>query len=170
MSEARWKITLLSAEHDCVQFDCGKAPLNDFLRKFALVNQNLGISRTFAATGPSDCRVVGYYCISAGSVSFAHVDEQLRRGLPKYPVPVCLIGRMAVDKGTQGKGLGETLLFDAFERIIRAADLVAIHAVEVHAKDEGARSFYLKYGFSPLQDDKLHLYLPVNRIRKLGLV
>ena len=135
-----------------------------------LLNQKLGLSQFFVATTPPDHRVMGYYCISAGSVFFQNISEDLRKGLPRYPIPVCLIGRMAVDMVAQGRGLGETLLFDAFERIVRVADEVGIHAVEVQAKDADAKNFYLKYGFVELADDKLHLYMPIRKIKKLGLV
>jgi len=147
----------LSPGHDCGSFDCGKQPLDEYIKKFALLNQKLGLSQCFVATTPPDHRVMGYYCISAGSVFFQNISEDLRKGLPRYPIPVCLIGRMAVDMVAQGRGLGETLLFDAFERIVRVADEVGIHAVEVQAKDADAKNFYLKYGFVELADDKLHL-------------
>jgi predicted GNAT family N-acyltransferase len=150
-------------------FDCGKGPLNEYLKKFAAINQKIGVSQSFVATPPSDNQVVGFYSLSAGSVLFQNISDNLPKGLPRYPIPVCLIGRMAVDQTVQGRGLGETLLFDAFERIVRVFMDVGIHAVEVQAKDAEAKSFYVKYGFEELVDDTLHLFLPIRKLRKLGL-
>lgn len=173
MSESarpRWAVESLTSRHELAGFDCGKPPLNAFLQKHAMGNQALGVSQTFVAVRPGGARVDGYYAVSAGSVKFASGDEKFRRGLPRYPIPVGHIGRLAVDKPSQGQGLGEMLLFDAFERILRAADVIGIHAVEVWAKDEDAKGFYLKYGFEALADDPFHLYVSIKLLRKLGLL
>lgn len=169
-TEPRWVVDSLTSRHDLSAFDCGKPPLNVFLKKHALTNQSLGIGQTFVARRPDSARVDGYYTVCAGSVAFSNSNEKLWRGLPKVPIPMGLIGRLAVDKPSQGLGLGEMLLFDAFERILRAADLIGIRAVEVWAKDEGAKGFYLKYGFTELADDEMHLYVTIGLLQKLGLV
>ena len=166
----KWVIEKLSARHDRTAFDCGKTALNDFLKKFAGQNQKAGISQTYVALVPKSSKVVGYYTISSGAVEFANVPDDIRKHLPRYPVPVAHLGRMGVDKAAQGKGLGRLPLLDAMERIVRAADSIGIHAVEVLAKDEEARAFYVKYGFIPLLDDPLHLYISIKTIRKLGLI
>ena len=93
----------------------------------------------------------------------------VRENLPRHPVPVALIGRLAVDNSAQGQRLGETLLIHALRSAQRAARIVGIYAVVVDAIDEAARSFYLKYGFAELTDDHLHLYLPMKAIEKLDL-
>jgi GNAT superfamily N-acetyltransferase len=152
-----------------VDFDCGKAPLNDFLRKYAGQNQKLGVSQTYVAVRPGSRVVHGYYAISSGSAEFANIQESARKGLPRYPVPVAHLGRLAVGLTAQGKGLGRLLLLDAMERIIRAADSIGIHAIEVWAKDEDARRFYAKYGFAQLLDDPFHLYISIQTVRKLDL-
>jgi len=170
MAKPQWAVERLTANHGFSGFNCGKPPLNTFLKKHALNNQSLGISRTFVAVRPGSTKVEGYYAISAGSVRFSEGDEEFRRGLPRYPIPVGHLGRLAVDTPSQGQGLGETLLLDAFERILRASDVLAVHAVEVWAKDEDAKGFYLKYGFQALADDPKHLYVPIRLLRKLGLV
>lgn len=170
MPSEKWRMEELSAQHDGSDFDCGKPSLNDFLKKYAIQNQRLGISKSFVASPPQGNTVCGYYCLSAGAVLFQNIEEDKRRGLPRYPIPVCLIGRLAVDKRVQKRGLGETLLLDALERIVRAADYVGIHAVKVDAKDEEARSFYAGYGFTSLLDSPLSLYLPIRTIKKLNLI
>ncbi len=166
----KWAIQKLSGQHDRTAFDCGKTSLNDFLKKFAGQNQKAGISQTYVAVQPNSSKVEGYYTISSGAVEFADLPDDVRKGLPRYPIPVAHLGRMGVDKAAQGKGLGRLLLLDAMERIIRAADSIGIHAIEVWAKDDEARAFYAKYGFVPLLDDTLHLYISIKAIRKLGLI
>jgi len=129
------------------------------------------ISQHFVAVAADDnSRVLGYCALSAGSVAFELVPEDLKKRLPRYPIPVAHIGRLAVDRSMQGRRLGEYLLIDALARIARVAGQVGIHAVEVVAINDNARSFYLKYGFVSLADDQKHLYLPPSTVRKLGLV
>ena len=172
MSEPKpiqWAIEKLSAQHDRVNYDCGKAPLNDFLRQYAGQNQKLAISQTYVATAPGSHAVEGYYTISSGAVQFLNIPDEVRKGLPRYPIPVAHVGRLAVSQNAQGKGLGRLLLLDAMERIVRASDSIGIHAIEVWAKDEDAKRFYIKYGFVPLNDDPMHLYLSMKTVRKLGL-
>jgi ribosomal protein S18 acetylase RimI-like enzyme len=167
---SRWIIQRLGAGHDRDAFDCGVESLNTFLQRYAGQNERHGICQTYVAVLPDAARVQGYYALSAGSIAFDQVPEPLRKRLPKYPIPVAHLGRLAVDRQAQGQGLGELLLLDAFERIVRAAEAIGIHAVEVRAIDEPARGFYLKYGFVELCDDPLHLYLALATLRKLGLV
>lgn len=143
--------------------------MDDYLKKFALQNGASGIARTFVAVQPGTKRVEGYYSISAGSIRLESLSEEQRKGLPRYPVPVAHVGRLAVDQGARGKRLGEFLLMDALRRIDGTAESLGIHAVDVVAIDEIARAFWLKYGFIELLDDKRHLYIPMKRVRKLGL-
>lgn len=107
--------------------------------------------------------------MAAGSIELLYIPEAERRNLPRYPIPVMHIGRLAVDRRAQGQRLGKELLFHAFGEVLRATGSFGIHSVEVRAKDDDARNFYLRYGFTELTDDRLHLYLPVRAIRKLGL-
>ena len=165
-----WQIEELSADHDRSAFSCGHESLDDFLKKFAGQNQKSGISKTYVAVRPGNPAVGGYYSISAGAVQFTNVPEELRKRLPKYPVPVAHLGRLAVDAGAQGHGLGELLLMDALARIVSAADSIGIHAVEVVAIDQNAKRFYLKYGFTELLDDPHHLYISIKMLRKVGLI
>ncbi|MDX9910532.1 MAG: GNAT family N-acetyltransferase [Phycisphaerales bacterium] len=165
-----WSIEELASDHNRAGFSCGHESLDDFLRKFASQNLRAGITRTFVALRPGERTVRGYYSLAAGSVHFDHLTEEQRKRLPKYPVPVALLGRLAVDRGAQGQGLGPLLLMDAFQRIARAEREVAIYAVSVHAIDDAAKRFYLKYGFTELADDPRHLFIPMATVRKLGLV
>jgi ribosomal protein S18 acetylase RimI-like enzyme len=166
----QWAIEKLSPRHDRAAFDCGKAPLNDFLRKYAGQNADLGISQTYVAVRPGSQRVDGYHSVLSGAVESANLPEAARRHLPRYPVPVAHLARLAVDLSAQGRGLGRLLLLDALERVMQAAESIGIHGIEVWAKDDQARNFYLKYGFVPLLDDPQHLYLGIRTARKLGLV
>jgi GNAT superfamily N-acetyltransferase len=166
----QWKIGELSAIHDRSNFSCGQPSLDEFLRKYAGQNQKSGVSRTFVATRHSESAVCGYYSLAAGAVAFDNVAESLRKTLPRYPIPVAHLGRLAVDQAAQGQSLGSFLLIDALRRIHIAADSIGIHAVEVIAIDDSAKRFCLKYGFLELQDDPHHLYLSLKDVRKLGLV
>lgn len=175
MAESRpdasgWQIEELNDGHDRSAFSCGHDSLDDFLRKFAGQNQRSGASRTYVVTEPNSRIVRGYYAIAAGAVAFETVPDELRKRLARYPVPVAHLGRLAVDRNAQGRGLGSLLLIDALRRIETAAETIGIHAVEVIAIDEGARRFYLKYGFAYLRDDPLHLYISLKQVRKLGLL
>lgn len=165
-----WIIEKLDAHHDRAAFACGVAELDDYLRRFAGQNEKRGISQHFMAVAVAgDGRILGYYALSAGAVAFDLLPEELKKKLPRYPVPVAHLGRLAVDRSMQGRGLGEDLQIDALARIGRAAEEIGIHAVEVVAIDDRARTFYEKYGFVPLKDDDRHLYLPLSAVRKLNL-
>ena len=166
----KWRIEKLTPGQDRTLFDCGKQPLNDFIQKYASQNQRLGVSQTYVAIRPGANRIEGYYAISSGAVLFATLPDETRKGLPRYPIPVAHIGRLAVEKAAQGKGLGRVLLLDAMERILQAADFIGIHAIEVWAKDDDAKRFYVKYGFVPLMDDQFHLYMSIKTVGKLGLL
>jgi len=163
MSE--WRIERLSRLHDRSAFTCGKPPLDDFIRRFVTQYEKRNLGRTFVAIRQDETRVEGYYTLASSSVAFEHVPEESARKLPKHPMPVVLLARLAVDCKAQGQKLGEKLLIDALSRCLGLADQLGIHAVEVDAIDEQARSFYLKYGFVSLRDDPRHLFLPVATIR-----
>ena len=158
-------IESLSPHPERRDFDCGVEELNSYLERYSGQHERKGIGRTYVATNDGERRVLGYYTISSGAVSFDVVPENL----PRHPVPVALVGRLAVNKTARNQRLGETLLIHALRSAQRAARIVGIYAVVVEARDESARSFYLKYGFNELTDDRLHLYLPIKVIEKLNL-
>jgi len=163
-----YRIEALSSAHERTAFDCGEASLNDFLKRFARQNDEKGLSRTYVAVLPNEPKVYGYYSLSSGAVRFDAIPE--KKKLPRYPVPVIHLGRLAVDVNTKGQGLGAILLIDALKRAAGIAKQLGIYAVEVHALNDAAHSFYLKYGFTSLLDDKQHLYLTIKTIHSLGLV
>ncbi|CAG0992430.1 diamine N-acetyltransferase [Phycisphaerales bacterium] len=164
-----WWYEELDSRHDRAAFSCGHPSPDEFLRQYASQNQKTGVSRTFVAVKPGERVVQGYYSLAAGSVSLTNLTEAQRKRLPRYPVPVAHLGRLAVDREAQGRGLGRSLLTDALARILRADRSIGIHAVEVVAIDSAAKQFYERYGFTELQDDPHHLYMPLTLVRKLGL-
>jgi len=109
---------------------------------------------------------VGYYSLSAGSVEKSSVPERVGKGIPRHPVPVVLLARLAVDHQFQRGGIGKGLLRDALQRALSAADVIGIRAVLVHAKDEKAAAFYRKFGFESSPTDLLHLMLLMKDLRR----
>lgn len=159
---------LLDRHHNVSDFDCGAEPLNNYLKSFALTNNQNGSARTYVTAKSS--KVVGYYTLTPGSVVKATTPQRVGKGLAAHPVPVIIIARLAVDKNEQGHGIGKALVRDALLRIIQAAEIIGGRAVLVHAKDAGARRFHEQLGFEPSVVDSLHLYLLVKDISKtLGL-
>jgi GNAT superfamily N-acetyltransferase len=166
---APWVIEPLSRQHERGAFDCGQPTLNDWLQLRASQYEKKDLARTYVAVRPGEAAVLGYYAIATHRVSYEALPEDQAKGLPKIDLPVVLLGRLAVDRTAQGQGLGSDLLIDALRRTEHLADSVGIRAVEVHAIDEAARRFYLKFGFGSLADDPNHLFLATHLIRKLGL-
>lgn len=155
----------LTAAHDTSKFDCGKPELTDWLRQYALVNHRAGSARVYVVH--RDGRVVGYYALAAASVEREDVPERIKKGLPKHPIPVILLARLAVDKTEQGKGLGAALLKDALARTGRAAAEIGARAMLVHAKDEEAQAFYEHFDFKPSPTDPFHLFLLMKTLRAI---
>jgi GNAT superfamily N-acetyltransferase len=146
-------------------FSCGKPPLDEFIRSLVSQYEKRNLGRTYVAVRPGDPPVFGYFTLASGSVPFVNVPGELAKKLPRHPVPVILLARLAVDQTVQDQRLGEILLLDALDRCANLADNLGVHAVEVQAIDEHARSFYQKYGFAALIDDQLHLILPIATFR-----
>ncbi len=149
-------------------FDCGVGELNEYLQKYARQNHKKGIAKTVVAipeTGNGE--VVGYYSIAVGEIKREFLPENYRRGLPRYPVPAMLVVKLAVDKTMQGRGIGEELLLESLRKSLRLSSEVGIFAVKVDAKNESAKTFYLKYGFIPLENDPLSLFIPIASIAKM---
>lgn len=140
--------------------------MNLYIRRYALTNARNGVGRTFVLTHEdAPQRVVAYYTLAAGSVSFDVMPEELRAGLPRYPAPVVLIAKFAVELSLQGQGLGTQLLIDAFEQVDRTAETVGVCAIRVDAIDERARAFYVKHGFLPTTDDAMTLVIGMKAVR-----
>jgi GNAT superfamily N-acetyltransferase len=168
-SQSRWDIERLDRSHDRADFDCGRPALDDWLKRLAGQHQRRDLARVYVAVEKPSRRVLGYYALSSHHVVSDALPEEQAKGLPPLDVPVILLGRLAVDRTVQGRGLGEHLLIDALRRADHIADQIGIRAIEVHAIDDSARGFYLKYGFVSLHDDPHHLYLPMQVVRQLDL-
>ena len=140
----------LGAAHAISDFDSGVSSLDDWLKRRAMQNQVSGASRTFVTC--ADGRVVGYYALASSAVMLAAAPGRFRRNMPN-PIPVVVLARLAVDRSTQGKGLGRALFQDAANRVIRAAEAIGIRGLLVHALSEEAKAFYLALGLevSPLE-------------------
>ncbi|MBW4669395.1 MAG: GNAT family N-acetyltransferase [Cyanomargarita calcarea GSE-NOS-MK-12-04C] len=136
----------LNAEHELEDFDSGNAELNEWLKKRALKNEGSGASRIYVVTVGG--KVIAYYCLANGSVINTTAPGKVRRNMPD-PIPVMVIGRLAVDIHWQGKGIGYALVRDAVLRTLQAATIAGIRAILVHAVNEEAKKFYEKCGFIP---------------------
>ena len=162
-----WLIEPLRRTHDRGDFECGTPELNEFLKKFARQNAKLEVSRTYVAVNPGQVQVLGYYTLRAGEVACGNLPKDEAKKLPRYPVPIVHLARLAVHRGESGKGLGEFLLVEALGRSLRASEEIGAFAVEVIAKNDSAKRFYEKYEFRELADDRFHLYLSMKKLKKL---
>jgi len=163
---ADWSIERLDRSHDRTSFACGKPSLDEFLIRLVSQYEKRNLGRTYVAVQAGDKRVGGYYTLSSSAVAFQSMPKSAANKLPKHSVPALLLARLAVARAAQGQGLGELLLLDAFQRGLDLAERLGIHAVEVDCIDLQAKDFYEKYGFLPLRDDPLHLFLPIATIKR----
>jgi GNAT superfamily N-acetyltransferase len=150
----------LTGSHALGAFDSGKPALDDWLKTRAMKAEGRS-ARTYVVT--SGEAVVGYYCFATGGVRLDDAPTKLRRNMPQM-VPVILIGRLAVDKGYQGLGIGKGLLKDALLRAVQAAEIVGTRAVLVHAIDTEAAAFYRKFGFVEYPEQSHTFFLPMETI------
>lgn len=156
-----YRIGPLVAAVDAAAFHCGQAVLDDYIRRYASQDVRRNLARVFVASLPGDLRrLVGYFTLSAGSVSCSDLPASLARKLPRYPVPVALVGRLAVDSEFQRKGLGAILLADACRKVVQASAVLAVAGIVVDAKDESAARFYAHFGFVPMPGQPRRLLLP----------
>ena len=144
-------------DHILKAFDCGQESLNVWLAKRALKNEGPA-SRTYVVLSGNN--VIGYYCLSAGSIVNSAAPGKLRRNMPD-PIPVIVLGRLAVDKKYKGQNIGSSLLRDALIRCNTVQESVGSRAIIVHALGEEAKQFYLKYGFKDFPKQPMTLYLPL---------
>ena len=164
MTESR-RVEKLRPDHPTENFDCGREELNRYLHRFAWQNQQAGAAQTYV--GLAGDAVIGYYTLAVGHVSREEAPERLTKGLARHPVPIMLLARLAVDRRWQGQGAGSALMKDAMLRTLQAADIAGIRAFAVHAKDEDARRFYLKFDFIPSPSDPMHLFVLVKDVRRI---
>jgi predicted N-acetyltransferase YhbS len=159
------RICLLEKGHDKAGFDCGKQQLNEYLQKFARQTQERDGSRTYVALEGN--QVIAYYTLVVGDVEWKDCPPELSKGLGKYPIPVLIIARLAVDRRFHGAGLGIGMIKDAFNRALAVSDIAGVAAVIVDAKDKEAKAYYerKKIGFTPIPGDSMRLYIPISIIR-----
>ncbi len=168
MSSRSYEPVRKLAGSDAVEsFDCGQAALNQFLQRFALVNQKSNSAQTYVSCHGG--AVVGFYSLAVGSVDPAIAAPRVIKGIPHHPVPVMILARLAVDVQHQGAGLGKALLKDSLLRTAQAADIAGVRALLVHAKDETAMRWYLKWEFEPSPSDPFHLFLLMKDLKAIVL-
>jgi GNAT superfamily N-acetyltransferase len=150
-------------DHDLSHFQCGEPTLDDWLRRRALRNEESGASRTYVLCFEN--RVVGYYALAVGAVTHADAPGRVRRNMPD-PVPVMVIGRLAIDQSMQGQSIGPALLRDAVLRTAQAAEIAGIRAILVHAISDRAKRFYEKWGFIPSPVEPMTLMITLAEAQK----
>ena len=148
----------LTEWHLTESFSCGSDSLDQWLKRRSLKNQIQGASRTFVVC--DETRVVAYYALASGAVTSTDATGRFRRNMPD-PIPVVVLGRLAVDLTLHGQGFGRSLIRDAGMRVIQAADAIGIRGMTVHALSDEAKAFYEKVGFdaSPLDPHLLMISL-----------
>ena len=157
-------ITELARHHDRQNFDCGEPALNNFLQRLARQQAERDFNRTYVAASNGESRVRGFYAMSSASIDFQNWPTGLR--LPRYPVPVARIGRLAVDLREQGTGIGDALLRHAMHLGASLAEKIGLYAVVVDAKNAAVVAFYARYGFQRFPDQGLSLLLTTEVIRR----
>ncbi len=157
------RIEKLQRTHEVEDFTCGQPELDRFLIRHALRAQQMNSSQTYV--GLSKKAVIGYYTIVAGEVRHADAPERVVKGMPRHPIPLLVLARLAVHSDRQGRGIGAGLLLDALGRTMQVADIVGVRSLAVHAKDDKAAEFYRHFGFVPSPTDTRHLYMLIKDIR-----
>lgn len=160
-----WTEAALAKEHDRASFDCGKAELNTYLQRYARQNHESGGAKCFVAAAIElPARLLGFYTLSPASIEYARTPAIVKQGLARYDVPLFRLGRLAVDRTVQGRGLGAALLLRAGERCIRVANEIGGVALLIDAKDDAVARWYADHGALPLLDAPLSLVLPLSVI------
>jgi len=154
----------ITADQELANFDCGESSLNEWLKKRALKNHVAGASRCFVVCAGTE--VIGYYSLSAGAISHEAAPKAMRRNMPN-PLPILLLGRLAVDKRYHNQRIGQALLRDAMMRAVSVAGDAGVFALLLHALSDQAKQFYLSRGFveSPLQP--MTLIMTIETIRSI---
>jgi GNAT superfamily N-acetyltransferase len=154
--------------HEVGEFSCGQDSLDRWLHRCPSQGERKDATRTFVASDANGA-VRGYYTLVAGQVEHEAATEVVRKGLSRhFPIPVAILARFAVDRGSQGHGLGTRLLDDALKRVCRAAEEVAVRAVAVHAMDDAATGFYERFGFRALSAAPRTLMVTLAELRGAG--
>ena len=162
-----FSVDALARHHDRSRFRCGSDALDRYIREQASQDARRNVSRVFVAIPDNIQEVAAFYTLSAGSVERESLPEGLMKRLPRYPVPVALLGRLAVDRRWRGQGLGSAMLIDAIHRVRLASDTLGVYAIVVDAKDEVAYAFYKRFDFVEIPDSAMRLFLPMPTIDRL---
>jgi GNAT superfamily N-acetyltransferase len=168
----RFTVEVIGEQHDTSGFDCGEPTLDEYLTTHALENTRRGLGVTYLVLAaepipPGMKRLLGYYTLSMMDVEPEQLPRSVHRGLPRYPVPAVLIGRLAVDRTMQGRGFGGEILVDALFRALSASRKVGAFCVVVDALSDRAQAFYESYGFQPTTDRPRRLFLRMKKIEML---
>lgn len=158
---------LLSEAHDSSAFNSGEPVLDDWLRRRAWSNLQAAASRTYVICPEGSQRIAGYFALSMGQILAHEATGAMRRNMPRQ-IPAVVLGRLAIDRGWQGKGLGRALLADAVGRSLRASSEVSARLVIVHAISPAAEAFYLHHGFTRLPVETPTLALDLVKFQKLA--
>lgn len=154
----------LGPDHVLEGFDCGRASLNVWLTRHARQAAAAGSARTYVVVDSEQGRVVGYDALTAAGVEREAATARVLKGMPRYPIPVVLLARLAVDVSVSGRGVGAWLLRDAMVRTLAASETIGVRAMLVHAIDDEARAFYLRHGLEPSHTNPLHLTILIKDI------
>lgn len=154
----------LQEGHDLSSFDCGVDALNRYLKLFAHQTQKRDGARTYVVL--EDNRVIAYYTVVFGGIDWHDAPEYVRKGLGKYPIPIMIVARLAVDRTWAGKGIGNSLLLDAVQRALAASQIAGLRAVVVDAKDDRAKRFYETRGFRAWPTDSNRLFITITELKR----
>lgn len=164
-----YNIRPLDHNMDTADFDCGETALDEYLQRYASQDIKRGVARVFVASPTGQPRGgAAFYTLSAASIAAETLPEKLRKKLPRYPVPVALLGRLAVSRQTQGQGLGSILLADACKRVATASETLAVAAIVIDAKSPQAAAFYQHFGFIEMLGQPGRWMLPRSHFANLA--
>lgn len=157
----------ITGDHVTNGFSCGQPSLDDWVQRFALMNDRAGMSTCWVSTKVDSVELAGFYALSAGAIAHEEAPQRVAAGVARHPIPVIILTRLAVHELHQGRGLGRCLLQDALLRVANAADEIGIRALLIHAKDSAARDFYQAQAeFEPSPIDEMQLFLLMKDLRK----
>ena len=153
----------IGTSHKIGDFTSGVGSLDEWLKRRALANQASGAARTFVVCEAD--KVVGYYALASGAVRVAAALGRFRRNMPD-PIPIVVLGRLAVDRSYQGRSLGRALVRDAARRVVNAAEAIGIRGILVHAISDDAKAYYFALGFEPSPIEPMTLMVTLTDLRK----
>ena len=155
--------TLLTDDHNISAFDSGEDVLDHWLKNRALTNVKNRATRVYVTCLNESMDVIGYYGLSTGQLRHGNAIGSMRRNMPD-PIPVILLGRLAIDQSLQGKGVGADLLAHAVEKSLQVSEIAGARLLVVHALHDTAKKFYQRFGFTQLPGEELSLAIDLNRL------